>query len=127
MEGRKPKAPAKKLKRGKKRKKKGPQSPHGQGQEEDSNETLAISPDRKAPRGLPRGGDGLFDDMLKKSCPYHKGSVYHTLKQCNMLCKYYNRVTCKGEDMKKDAGAKDDGSFPRWRTRSSSLADQRRT
>ena len=29
--------------------------------------------------------------MLKKSCPYHKGSVNHTLEQCEMLRKYYNR------------------------------------
>ena len=72
----KTKAPAKKLKRGKK----GPQNQHGQGQEEDSDEALAVSPDRKGLRGPPRGAGGLFDDMLKKSCPYHKGSVNHTLE-----------------------------------------------
>jgi len=44
--------------------------------------------------------------MLKKSCPYHKGSVNHTLEQCEMLRKYYNRVTHRDEDKKKDAGDK---------------------
>jgi len=76
----KTKTPAKKLKRGKKGKKKGLQNQCGQEQEEDSNEALAISLDRKGPRGPPWGGGGLFDDMLKKPCPYHKGSVNHTLE-----------------------------------------------
>ena len=127
-EGSKTKTPAKKQKRGKKGKKKGPQNQRGQGQEEDSDEALAISPDRKGPRGPPRGGGGLFDDMLKKPCPYHKGSVNHTLEQCKMLKKYYNRVAHRDEDKKKDAGDKGgDDEFPRWRTPSSSLEEQRRT
>jgi hypothetical protein len=27
-----------------------------------------------------RGGPNVFDDMLKKSCPYHKTPVNHTLE-----------------------------------------------
>ena len=51
--------------------------------------------------------------MLKKPCPYHKGSVNHTLEQCEMLCKYYNRVAHRDEDKKKDAYDKGgDGEFP---------------
>ena len=51
--------------------------------------------------------------MLKKSCPYHKGSVNHTLEQCEMLRKYYNRITHRNEDKKKDANVKGgDGGFP---------------
>ena len=51
--------------------------------------------------------------MLKKPCPYHKGSVNHTLEQCEMLRKYYSRITNRGEDKKKDAGDKGgDGEFP---------------
>ena len=66
--------------------------------------------------------------MLKKPCPYHKGLVYHTLEQCKMLKKYYNRVAHRDEDKTKDAGDKGgDDEFPRWRTPSSSLEDQRRT
>ena len=51
--------------------------------------------------------------MLKKLCPYHKGSVNHTLEQCEMLRKYYNRIAHRDKDKKKDA---DDmggyGKFP---------------
>ena len=51
--------------------------------------------------------------MLKKPCPYHKGSVNHNLEQCEMLRKYYNRIAHRDEDKKKDAGDKDsDGEFP---------------
>ena len=51
--------------------------------------------------------------MLKKPCPYHKGSVNHTLEQCEMLRKYYNRVMHRGEDKNKDANDKGgDGEFP---------------
>ena len=51
--------------------------------------------------------------MLKKPCPYHKGPVNHTLEQCEMLKKYYNRIAHRDEDKKKDAGDKDgDDEFP---------------
>ena len=89
-EGSSPKNNSKKPKRGKKGKKKGPPNQRSQGQDEDSDEALVVAPDGKGPRGPPRGG-GLFDDMLKKPCPYHKGKVNHTLEECDMLCKYFNR------------------------------------
>ena len=54
----------------------------------------------------PRGGGGLFEDMLKKPCPYHKGSFNHTLEQCEMLQKYYNHVANRDEDKKKDTNDK---------------------
>ena len=51
--------------------------------------------------------------MLKKPCPYHKGSVNHTLERCEMFKKYYNRVAHRDEDKKKDAGDKGgDDEFP---------------
>jgi hypothetical protein len=37
----------------------------------------------------------MFDDMLKKPCPYHNTTVAHTLEQCDMLKKYYSRATEK--------------------------------
>jgi hypothetical protein len=58
--------------------------------------------------------------MLKKSCPYHETPVSHTLKQCNMLKKYYSRVSAKDDNTKKDAG---DGGA----TSSSSSGGQRWT
>ena len=89
-EGSNSKNNSKKPKRGKKGKKKGPPIQRSQGQDEDSDEALVVAPDGKGSRGPPRGG-GLFNDMLKKPCPYHKGKVNHTLEECDMLRKYFNR------------------------------------
>ena len=58
-------APAKKQKRGEKGKKPAPPNQRGPGRAEDSDEAFVAAPDRKGPRGPPRGGGGLFDDMLK--------------------------------------------------------------
>ena len=80
VEDNKAKNNPKKPKRGKKGKKKGLPNQRGQGQEEDSDEALAVTPDRKGPQSPPWGGGGLFDDKLKKPCPYHKCSVNHTLE-----------------------------------------------
>jgi hypothetical protein len=54
----------------------------------------------------------VFDDMLKKLCPYHKTPVNHTLEQCDMLKKYYSRATTKDDEAKKDGGDGDTGGFP---------------
>ena len=106
----KTKSLAKKPKRGRK-KKKGLPNQHGQGQEEDSDEALAVTPDHRDSRGPPRGG-GLFDGMLKKSCPYHRGTVKHTLEECDMLRKYFNRLGRKDEAKKKDEEDKGSDGFP---------------
>jgi hypothetical protein len=50
--------------------------------------------------------------MLKKSCPYHKTPVNHTLEQCDMLKKYYNRAAAMEGEAKKDGGGGDVGGFP---------------
>jgi hypothetical protein len=50
--------------------------------------------------------------MLKKSCPYHKTPVNHTLEQCDMLKKYYSHATPKDGEAKKDGGDGDVGGFP---------------
>jgi hypothetical protein len=54
----------------------------------------------------------VFDDMLKKPCPYHKTPVNHTLEQCNMLKKYYSRAIAKDGKAKKDGSDGDAGGFP---------------
>jgi hypothetical protein len=54
----------------------------------------------------------VFDDMLKQTCPYHKTPVNHTLEQCDMLKKYYNRAAAKDGEAKKDGGDGDAGGFP---------------
>jgi hypothetical protein len=53
----------------------------------------------------------MFDDMLKKPCSYHKTPVNHTLKQCDMLKKYYSRVATKDGEAKKDGGVRGADGF----------------
>jgi hypothetical protein len=54
----------------------------------------------------------VFDDMLKKSCPYHRTPLNHTLEQCDMLKKYYSCAAVKDGEAKKDGGDGDAGGFP---------------
>jgi hypothetical protein len=79
-EGSKSKEPHQKDKRGKKGKK----SRHEAREQglDDDDEALAVDPARRGPRPAPRG-PGVFDDMLKKPCPYHKTPVKHTLERCD--------------------------------------------
>jgi hypothetical protein len=109
-EGGKSKEPQQKHKRGKKGKK-----PHrearGQGRNDDGDEALAVDPTRRAPGAAPRD-PGVFDDMLKKPCPYHKTPVNHTLEQCDLLKRYYSRAATKDGEAKKDGGDGDVGGFP---------------
>jgi hypothetical protein len=109
-EGSKSKEPHRNDKRGKKGKK-----PHRevreQGRDGGNAEALAVDPARRGPRPAPRG-PGVFDDMLKKPCPYHKTPVNHTLEQCVMLKKFYGRAAAKEAEAKKDGGDGDAGGFP---------------
>jgi hypothetical protein len=82
-----------------------------QGRDDDGDKALAVDPARRGPRASPRG-PGVFDDMLKKPCPYHKTPVNHTLEQCNMLKRFYGHATAKDGEAKKDGGDGDAGGFP---------------
>jgi hypothetical protein len=82
-----------------------------QGRDGDDTEALAVDPARRGPRPAPRGS-GVFDDMLKKSCPYHKTPVNHTLEQCDLLKQFYGRAAAKDAEAKKDGGDGDAGGFP---------------
>jgi hypothetical protein len=42
----------------------------------------------------------VFDKMLKQSCPYHRGPVKHTLEECDMLQRYFNKAGPSAEDGK---------------------------
>jgi hypothetical protein len=84
---------------------------HAQGRDDDRDEALAVDPARKGPRVAPHG-PSMFDDMLKKPCPYHKTLVNHTLEQWDMLKKYYSRAAAKDGEAKKDGGDGDIGGFP---------------
>jgi hypothetical protein len=109
-EGSKSKEPHRKDKRGKKGKK-----PHRevreQGRDADDGEALAVDQARQGPRPAPRG-PGVFDNMLKKPCPYHKMPVNHTLEQCYMLKKFYGLAAAKDAEAKKDGGDGNAGGFP---------------
>jgi hypothetical protein len=52
----------------------------------------------------PPGGANMFDNMLKESCPYHRGPVKHTLEECDMLRCYFNKAGPSAE------GGKDQGN-----------------
>jgi hypothetical protein len=74
--------------------------------------------ERKNNRPPPAGAPGVFYEMLEKSCPYHRGSIKHTLQECSMTKRYFsgsakgkgNQRQKPGED-KGEGGEKDDG-FP---------------
>jgi hypothetical protein len=109
-EGSKSKEPHQKNKRGKKGKKPRREA-REQGCNDDGDKALAVDPARWGPRPAPRG-PGVFDNMLKKPCPYHKTPVNHTLEQCDMLKRVYGRATAKDGEAKKDGGDSDAGGFP---------------
>jgi hypothetical protein len=109
-EGSKSKDPHQKNKRGK-RGKKPRREAREQGCDDDGDEALVVDPAQRGPRPAPRG-PGVFDDMLKKPCPYHKTSVNHTLEQCDMLKWSYDHASTKDGEAKKDGGDSDAGGFP---------------
>jgi hypothetical protein len=110
-EGSKSKELRQKNKWGKKEKKPRREA-HEQGHDDDNDgEALAVDPARRAPRAAPRG-PGVFDDMLKKPCPYHKTPVNHTLEQCDMLKRFYGCAAAKDDKAKRDGGDGDAGGFP---------------
>jgi hypothetical protein len=63
---------------------------------------LVAAAEHRNPR-KPPGGANMFDKMLKESCPYHRGLVKHTLEECNMLRRYFNKAGPSAE------GGKDQG------------------
>jgi hypothetical protein len=113
-EGSKSKEPQQKHKRGNKGKKPRREA-CASGRDDDGDEALAVDPARSALRAAPRAaprGPGVFDDMLKKPCPYHKTPVSHTLQQCDLLKRYYSRAAAKDGEAKKDGGDGDASGFP---------------
>jgi hypothetical protein len=100
-EGSKTKELRQKNKRGKKRKKPRREACEQGRDDDDDGEALAVDPARRVPRAAPRG-PGVFDDMLKKPCPYHKTLVNHTLEQCDMLKRFYGCAAAKDDEAKKD-------------------------
>ena len=57
----------------------------------------------------------FFDEMLKKSCPYHRGPTKHTLEECTILSQFYSDAPPK-ENMEESPKDKDDdkgNGFPK--------------
>jgi hypothetical protein len=109
-EGSRSKEPHQKSKRGKMGKKPRRKA-REQGHDDGGDEARAIDTARRGPRPAPRGL-GVFDDMLKKPCPYHKTPINHTLEQCDMIKRFYGRAAVKDGEAKKDGGDGDAGGFP---------------
>jgi hypothetical protein len=64
---------------------------------------LVAAAEHRNPR-KPPGGANVFNKMLKESCPYHRGPVKHTLEECDMLRRYFNKAGPSAE------GGKDQGN-----------------
>jgi hypothetical protein len=69
---------------------------------------LVAAAERRNPR-RPPGGANVFDKILKESCPYHWGPVKHTLEECDMLRRYFNKVWLSVEDGKNQGNNKKEG------------------
>ena len=78
-----------------------------------SDDNLVAAADRKNPMRAP-AGLFLFDEMLKKPCPYHKGPTKHTLEERTVLRRYYTDIIAKEgtEEPPKDDDAQGEG-FPK--------------
>jgi hypothetical protein len=71
---------------------------------------LVAAAEHRNPRKPPEGAN-MFDKMLKESCPYHRGPVKHTLQECDMLRRYFNKAGPLAE------GGKDQGNNKKGATR----------
>jgi hypothetical protein len=64
-------------------------------------DNLIAAADRKNPKQAP-ASSGLFEEVLKKSCPYHRGPTKHTLEECTVLHRFYTCIMAK-EDAEQPA------------------------
>jgi hypothetical protein len=106
IEGRRPEASAQ---RGAKKAKK-----KAQAKRNAVNTDLVAAAEHRNPR-KPPGGAVAFDKMLKESCPYHRGPVKHTLEECDMLWRYFNKAgpsTKGGKDQGNNKGGNKEEEFP---------------
>ena len=87
-----------------KKKKKGRKGKQGR-----LDDNLVATADRKNAKRTP-AGLGLFDEMLKKPCPYHRGPTKHTLEECTVLHRFYSGAMAK-ENMEEPP--KDKGNDPK--------------
>jgi hypothetical protein len=74
------------------------------------NADLVAAAEHRNPQ-KPAGGANMFNKMLKESCPYHRGPVKHTLEECDMFRRYFNKAGPSAE------GGKDQGNNKKGVTR----------
>ena len=43
----------------------------------------------------------MFDKMLRECCPYYKGPIKHTIEECDMLQRYFNKPNPSADEGKK--------------------------
>jgi hypothetical protein len=75
---------------------------------------LVAATEHRNPR-KPPGGANAFDKMLKESCPYHRGPVKHTLEECDMFRRYFNKAGPSaegGKDQGHNKGGDKEEEFP---------------
>jgi hypothetical protein len=78
------------------------------------NTDLVAAAERRNPQ-KPPGGANVFKKMLKESCPYHRGPVNHTLEECDMLRRYFNKAGPSaegGKDQGNNQGGDKEEEFP---------------
>jgi hypothetical protein len=78
-------------------------------------DNLIATVDRNQARAPPPDGAGLFDKMLDELCPYHKGPVKHTLRECDMMKHFFTNISTKGDvgnNPKDDKGDGKGSGFP---------------
>jgi hypothetical protein len=79
------------------------------GKRQNQKDALVATAERKNPRGPPPRALGVFDEMLKKPCPYHKGPTKHTLEECTMMRRYFSRGGQPKDDAEKKAADAQEG------------------
>ena len=82
---------------------------------------LVAAAEHRNPR-KPPGGANMFDKMLKESCPYHRGPVKHTLEECDMLRRYFNKAGPSAEGDKDQSNNKKGATRTRSSRRSASAS-----
>jgi hypothetical protein len=70
---------------------------------------LVAAAEHRNPR-KPPGGANVFGKMLKESCPYHRGPIKHTLEECDILRRYFNKARPSAEGDKDQGNNKKGGN-----------------
>jgi hypothetical protein len=59
---------------------------------------LVAAAERKNPRAPPEGGPGVFNEMLKKPCPNHRGPIKHVAEPPKLYGPHAPIIALKASD-----------------------------